>query len=266
MIFGMAAYTYKLNASDRIKEKNIVVIIPSYNNAKWYKKNLDSVFSQKYENLCIIYVDDNSPDGTGGLVQQHILEKNQSYKVTLIRNERHQGALANLYYAIHSCNDHDIIVLLDGDDWFAHDNVLATINNVYADPNIWLTYGQFKMHPNGKLGFCAPLSKKIVEQKEFRKIKWCVSHLRTFYAGLFKKIKIEDLLYEGEFFSVSWDRAIMYPMIEMSGAHFKFIPDILYIYNIANPINDHKVSRKFQLQLVQYIQNMSPYKEINSLF
>jgi len=136
---------------------------------------------------------------------------------------------------------------------------------VYADPTIWLTYGQFKIYPDGN-GFCSAIPQNIIQYRKFRKFKWCISHLRTFYAGLFKKIKIKDLLYEGKFFPVSWDRAIMFPMIEMASNHFKFIPDILYIYNNANPINDHKTSRQMQLQLAEYIQNLPPYKEIDSPF
>jgi hypothetical protein len=33
----------------------------------------------------------------------------------------------------------------------------------------------------------------------------------------------------------------MYPMLEMSGGKWKFMPDILYVYNIANPLNENKV-------------------------
>jgi hypothetical protein len=42
--------------------------------------------------------------------------------------------------------------------------------------------------------------------------------------GLFKKIKKEDLLYEGEFVLMSWDIAMMFPMLEMeSKGHIAFI-------------------------------------------
>jgi glycosyltransferase involved in cell wall biosynthesis len=266
VVFCFPNFIYSANETISNRERSIVIVIASYNNKNWYKKNLDSIFVQRYKNYRIIYIDDNSPDGTGKLVEKYILEKRQTLHTTLICNEKRQGALANLYYAIHSCNDRDIIVTLDGDDWFAHDRVLKIINEVYTDSNVWLTYGQFKIYPEGNQGFCSPIPQNILQRREFRKVKWCISHLRTFYAGLFKKIKIEDLLYEGKFFSVSWDRAIMFPMIEMAHNHFKFIPDILYIYNNANPINDHKTSRQMQLQLAEYIQNLPPYNEINSPF
>ena len=46
-------------------------MVPSYKNAKTmlYKRNLDSIFMQNYTNYKVIYIDDNSPDGTGQFVQ-----------------------------------------------------------------------------------------------------------------------------------------------------------------------------------------------------
>jgi hypothetical protein len=45
-------------------EKNLTVIISSYNNKDWYRYNLDSVITQKYSNYQVLYIDDCSPDGT----------------------------------------------------------------------------------------------------------------------------------------------------------------------------------------------------------
>jgi len=247
-------------------EKHIVVVIASYNNKDWYKKNLDSVFCQQYRNYHIIYIDDNSSDGTGKLVKKYILEKGQISRTILICNKNRQGALANQYKAIHSCNDHDIIIIVDGDDWLAHDDVFTKVNEVYSDNNVWLTYGQFQSYPSDNIGFCCPFPKEIITRNAFRNFINIPSHLRTFYAGLFKKIRIKDLLYKGNFFTMTGDIAAMFPMIEMARDHFKFIPDVLYIYNEATPINDHKVSKQLQRQLDLEIRQRKRYKKIDSPF
>src|SRR5437868_3721405 len=62
-------------------EKNMVIIIPSYNNCKWYERNLQSALSQNYTNFRVIYTDDCSTDGTGGLVEQYLLENDVDKKV-----------------------------------------------------------------------------------------------------------------------------------------------------------------------------------------
>lgn len=123
--------------------KNIVVVVPSYNNKKWYERNLASIISQNYPNFRVIYIDDCSPDGTGELVETYIVKHKQQDKIKLIRNTERKGAMHNLYDMIHSCDDNDVVVTADGDDWLAHAGVLARINSEYQNENVWVTYGSY---------------------------------------------------------------------------------------------------------------------------
>jgi len=261
---NFCAYASK---SQKITEKHIVVVTASYKNKDWYKRNIASFATQNYQNKTMIYVDDKSPDGTGDLVEQLIKEKNIEDQVILIKNKERIGALANQYKAIHSCKDDDIIVILDGDDFFAHENVLSRVNEIYQDENVWLTYGQFKHLSNNRAGFCRPMPEKVVKNNSFRSYVHIPSHLRTFYAGLFKKIKTEDLMYEGDFLKMTGDIAAMFPMIEMAReGHFKFISEILLLYNDLNSLNDHKVSRKLQRNLDLLIRSRKKYEPVESPF
>lgn len=203
-------------------ERRIVVVSPSYNNARYYQKHLDSVFNQNYSNWYMIYIDDNSEDNTAFLVEQYVDKKNMHNKVAVIKNGSRRGALANQYSAIHACQDTDIVILLDADDWLIDPGVMAYLNNVYSDNQTWLTYGQFKQHPTGHRGWHVPMPAEVVKNNAFRDFTHAPGHLRTFYAGLFKKIILEDLLYEGNFFEMTGDIAAMFPMIEMTRkGHFK---------------------------------------------
>ena len=82
----MTCYGINLKGVQPKEEKHFIVLIPSYKNSQWYKKNLDSIFMQKYSNYHILYIDDCSPDGTGDLVEKYIKEKKQEHKVILIKN------------------------------------------------------------------------------------------------------------------------------------------------------------------------------------
>lgn len=253
------------NVNESLEEKPIVVIIPSYKNEAWYEQNLNSVLSQKYSNYRVIYIEDCSPDRTYDLVYTYISERGHLDRVTLIHNEKRQGAMANLYYAIHSCNDWELVVLLDGDDWFPHENVLSYINEIYNNPHVWLTYGQFIEYPSKRRGFCEDFPQHVIETNSYRQYGLPVSHLRTFYAWLFKEIKKEDLMWNGGFFSMTWDKAMMAPMLEMAGGRFKFLSKILYVYNFVNPLNDCKVDGDLQAHLANVIRAMETYEPLKDI-
>jgi glycosyltransferase involved in cell wall biosynthesis len=244
--------------------KKIAIIIPSYNNRQWYKRNLSSVLAQDYHNFRVIYVDDCSSDGTGELVDKFIADTNSRNLIHLIRNSARLGALHNLYNAVHICDDDEIVVLLDGDDWLAHNGVTKKINAVYTDPNCWMTYGQYLSWPDKLIGYSREIASEIIDTNDFRENEWCASHLRTFYAWLFKSIKLEDLISpHGTFYCMAWDQAIMFPMLEMSGHRAKFISEVLYIYNAANPINDCKVDRQLQRSLEMAIRTRKRYDRLD---
>jgi hypothetical protein len=55
----------------------------------------------------------------------------------------------------------------------------------------------------------------------------------------------------------------MLPMLEMASfKHYKFIPEILLIYNDLNPINDHKVDMDLVNKLSSEIRNRKKYDKI----
>jgi len=253
---------FKIEPTVQNTEKPITIVIPSFNNKDWYQKNLDSVWQQQYSNFRVMYVDDNSPDGTAQLVEQYIATHPHQFKIELIKNSARRGALANLYYAIHSCKDDEIIITLDGDDWFAHPHVLATINHAYQQSPILLTYGQYVTSHSAHMGMCRRYPIAVVEHNKYRAYPWLASHLRSFYAGLFKKIKKEDLMFEDNFFMVTWDQAIMYPMLEMAAGRYQCISDVLYIYNDENPINDWKVRLNLMARAEQVIRHRPAYEPL----
>ena len=254
---------YSIDYPKVVSQKPMVIIIPSYNNALWSKRNLDSLFMQHYENYRIIYINDASTDDTDFLVRNYVMLNHQKHRFTYIKNSERKGCpLANIYYALSLCRPEEIAVIMDGDDWFAHENVLPYLNDVYQDPNVWLTYGQFAVFPFEMVGWGHALPQKIVEENKVRKYHWVTSHLRTFYVHLFTHIKTEDLMLDGRFFPMAGDLALMFPLVELAGAHSRFIPEILYIYNRANALNEDKVNKVLQSQCENAARNGAVYKPL----
>lgn len=255
LLIGFLCLFLHLNG---MEEKPIVVVTASYNNKEVCRKNLYSLFSQEYSNWKLIYIDDCSTDGTADLVESFIYLQGQEAKVNLIRNSERKGHLYNQYHAIHTVPKDVIILILDGDDWLAAPWTLAYINEVYQTKDVWLTYGQFIHSSTHYLGYCLPIPKELWPKQPIRSLSWVTSHPRTFYAGLFQKIALDDLLYEGNFFPVCVDLATMFPMLEMAGPnHVDYIDTILYVYNDNDP--SHRCNQSLQEKLGSIIRSKKPY-------
>lgn len=250
-----AIYTYE--------EKPIVVLTASYNNQKWVEHNLRSIFKQDYSNYRVIYIDDASQDKTADIVERWLKEQSKQIRFDLIRNKERVGVLSNIYKAVHTlCKEEEIVVILDGDDWFYGTVALKRINHAYSTQEVWLTHGTFKEFPSKTGIWSRPIPADIVASNTFRTFL-CPTHLKTFYAWLFKKIRLEDLQYEGKFFVMTGDQAIMFPMIEMAGERHAFIKKPIYVYNTSNPINDSKVNRQLQRDLETLIRSKPPYQRLS---
>jgi glycosyltransferase involved in cell wall biosynthesis len=241
-----------------------VIIIPSYNNIQYCRDNLLSAINQEYSDFRTIYTDDCSTDGTADEVKKIIAEFDTTHRVTLIQNTQRLNILANVYNMVHSCDDDEIIVVLDGDDQLFGNNVLTRLSQEY-DKGVWLTYGQYRALSNNSIGCSQPIPNSIILGNSFRRHKWKSSHLRTYYAGLFKKIQKKDLLYNGGFFEAATDLATMFPMLEMAGPKQSFIPDVLYIYNDTSPLNNFRTKLKLQQNSEKKIRSSQRYRKINDL-
>jgi hypothetical protein len=120
------------------------------------------------------------------------------------------------------CEPQEIVVVLGGDDWLAHEWVLSRLNQYYANPDLWMTYGQYREYPSYDVGLTKALDPKL----EVRQQPFFASPLQSFYADLFQQIAPGDLGYPA-----AAELAYMIPMLEMAGPHAAFISDILYIAN-----------------------------------
>ncbi len=250
------------------QKSEFALIIPSFNNADYYVENLDSACWQESTNpYHIYYINDCSTDDTGKLVAQYIEDNKLQDKVTLINNDINIGGGANIYNTIHKyISDDKIVVILDGDDLFPHNNVLLTLEDYYSNPDVWLTYGILKTFPEASY-MGEEIEEYIFTENLIRQKGWC-SALRSFKARLYKKIKVEDFYYKGEFMKVTWDLAFMLPMIEMCNGtkrHCVYIDEVLYLYRVNTTLNDFRIRNDLQKEVDRYIRTLKPYNSLQEL-
>ncbi len=169
------------------------------------------------------------------------LEKNTKLgnRTTLYKSNVNCKQSTYKFLASRLCQDNEIMVFLDGDDWLKHPMVLHIINKTYQIYKPWVTYGNYEIYnKSGRITyptFCKQVSPQVIKKNNYRKSTFCTSHLKTCMAWLYKIIPIEYLLDpDGKFLSFSTDVAEMRCLIELAGPKNKFIPNILYVYNREN--------------------------------
>jgi glycosyltransferase involved in cell wall biosynthesis len=152
--------------------------------------------------------------------------------------------------------DEDVCALLDGDDWLATDTALETVANLYAaKPELLVTYGSF-INADGRPGFAAPYQRGEI----LRRVQFRATHLKTFRASIFRKVRPEDLELEH-----ARDHALMFPLLEMAGSErAAFVPQIIYVYNLATAF-EFRASRaelEQEQEHVRQIRARPPYERL----
>lgn len=217
-----------------------LIISPVYNGESWIEKCINTVRHQSFSNFKHIIVDDGSDDKTCEIVEK--VTKNDS-RYILIKKDKRYGALHSHILGVEQCadaDDEDVIVHLDGDDWFAHSGVLQKVYDVYQETGCWVTYGTYQPTDPQFPMICRQFdpSRSFVNQVEQQ---WIFSQLRTFKKFLWDRLKSEDFIdSRGQLFTSACDVVIFLPILEMAThKKVKFIDEILYIYNRDN-LNDDK--------------------------
>jgi glycosyltransferase involved in cell wall biosynthesis len=131
-----------------LKNRPFAVVVVGRDNGAVVAKTLASIFNQNYENYRVVYVDDASSDGSFDLVKDLVYDGGRYIQVELVQNEQRLGVLASLVKAVKACADEEIVVVVGGEDWLAHEWVLQRLNAYYDNPDLWMTYGQYCEFPS----------------------------------------------------------------------------------------------------------------------
>ena len=244
-------------------ETRFQIIVPFYNAEKYLAKCIRSIKSQRHQNFVCTLIDDMSTDMSCGVVS-HLIADDDRFQ--LIKNKKKKYALSNIVTSIeqNKCLDEDVVILLDGDDWFASTRSLDKLCDTYENTDCLLTYGSYVIYPWGVRGpEPSKYPDEIIENNSYRKDEWRASHLRTFKYKLWKHLNHDDLKdEEGKFYEMTYDQAIMLPLLEMSGPRAKYISEILHVYNKENPLNIDKSKAEQQISIAREIRQKKPYKRL----
>lgn len=224
-----------------------------------------SVLAQKEQDWVCYITDDMSTDASAEIAMNY---ERKDKRFVYIRNYKKMYQPGNYWQCIHrpEIDDNDIVITLDGDDWFSDREVLTRMRGYYSNPNIWAVFGQFMMFTDNPSVMTRGWTQRPCDDwSAIRQVGWYSTHLRTCRAFLMKNIKEEHLKApSGNFWEMTGDQAVFFPVLEQAGKdRVLYTEDINMIYNGANPLNDHKVDVGLQRGYEQLIRKTIPiYKQL----
>lgn len=188
-------------------------------------------------------------------------------RIHIAVNPGRRYGMANLVEGIRrsAARPDDLIVILDGDDWFATDRALARILAEYQNPDCWMTYGSWITNDPGRTGLKAGRWPAYAPgTTDFRAAPWLGTAVRSWRKFLWDRVDDRDFRWpDGSYVTMADDQASMLPMLEMSGtARARHIPDILMIYNRLNPHGSGKVDVELMRDTAAYIRSRPPYRRL----
>ena len=250
-------------------EYSFCFVISSYNNERNIYKNLQSVINQTYTNWRAIYINDCSTDNTERLFFE--ITKNVSKKFTYIKNDKQMHQMYNKFHAYKLVADFEIVCILDGDDWLAHNNVLQKLYSVYKGGNYKVVTSNYTVFENGQLKPHVETNNcyTIDELKQVRYVdRWAYRHLKTGYGILFKSIPERYVKFNGDWLNVCTDSAEMYCVTELANGNVKQINDVLYVYNKDNSIQyaNSFYNQQSRVRRVAITQHLKGFTQISYSF
>lgn len=237
-------------------ENKLIFIVPFRNCFHYIEECANSLLSQDYTNWVAYFSDDKSFDYTHTKIPK-------DNRFVYHRNEERLTALMNIHETIKRANPNpnDVICVLDGDDYLCRPDAMKIVNSLYQDETL-LTYGQY-LFPWGEVGH----SKPYKDEEDFLnnlRGGFLASHLRTYKYKLYEKFleldpNLDNFKSEnGEFFSMTYDVAMMTPLMEIAGFdRIKFNEVPIYQYRLHEN-SDQNISRELQLKFEKEIYRKPP--------
>jgi len=219
-------------------KNKFVFVAPMYNASQYVGQMLHSICAQSYDNWQIILIDDCSsqPEQIASQIKitafQELLHKfgDDKEKIKVIWNSEGRGKqweVSNVLHGISMCQDDDIIVRIDADDWLTEIDALSILDNVYTRTDVEALWTAHRWGMSDK-----NISGPLPVDANVYKHPWVSSHLKTFRKRLINNVKDENFRDEtGNYFRRIGDQAIYLPVLRNTKKRV-FLPRCFYHYTI----------------------------------
>lgn len=137
-------------------EKNVIVVISTYNGEKNITRQLESILQQTGVNVSVYIRDDSSTDKTVEVVKAFIFKN--GYHNVKIEVGKNMGYAKSFWTALKNCGDADYYAFSDQDDVWKKDKLLKCIAPMEKDKEVGSKLSYCKMNR------CSPDLQRLSEQ------------------------------------------------------------------------------------------------------
>jgi len=202
-----------------------------FNAEKTLPQMLYSLYGQSYDNWRLILIDDVSESAQVASAKDWLerFEHLKSGKVTAIWNSEKKWEVANVLTGINMCDDNDIIVRIDADDWLTDLDALVYLNALYQQTGVDVLWTAHRWAFTDK-----NISGALPPDADPYRHPWVSSHLKTFRKHLLNGVNDENYRGEdGNYIRRAGDQAIMLPALR-NATRWGFLPRCMYHYTIKD--------------------------------
>lgn len=237
-------------------------IITGWNCEQYAKANLDSLKKLNNKNWSARVINDGSTDKTAQILQEYDVE---TYDIKMYNFADNRFAAYRRWQLLQEqeIDEEEVIILLGMDDSVFPD-ALDEIEKVYT-PGVMMSYGNWIDHKGVFLPKTFPLEfDKITHiNRDYRQVVYRSTGLNTFKYKLFKKLKEEDFIIDGEWICTCTEGPAMFSFLEMCGeGRIGIVYKHICLYNSNRPDGSiYRFTKEYKYEILDKIKNQ-PKKPI----
>jgi len=232
-------------------KNKILFVSPTYNSSYQLEECYESLKEQSNPNWEWVILNDMSNDDTFEIANR--IAKSDK-RVIVVNHDHKKFALKGIYdyLSFYDISDEQIVAILDGDDALCNENTVDLILSEYIKSSeldaLWTAHS---WDINGM-----NISKDLPGNINPYQYPWVSSHLKTFKAGVFKKIKKENFQdLDSNWFKRGYDQALYLPILYLAKKR-KFLNEICYLYRInSNSLSFREDKETNQMSTIKLVRS-----------
>lgn len=207
------------------EKSKISIVTVCYNSEKTIADTLNSVCQQQGVDVEHILIDGVSKDATLDIIKQYP-------SVSLLVSEPDNGIYDAMNKGIKRASG-DIIGTLNADDFYADNNVLQTVEDIFQDTSIDACYADLVYVKEDDVSKVVRYWKSVEYKPGLFKSGWMPAH-PTFFVrrSAYEKYGLFDLSYQ-----IAADFELLFRLIEKSKIKTKYIPKVLVTMRLGGTTN-----------------------------